>query len=92
MKNAHGVEPTRYMKRKESDWAIHCDPYSGPMFGYDIFIREHCNKKNICSIRNDGKHGYECHPKYKSSLFVNTTGPDEENECTVLDYEVYIHN
>ena len=92
MKNPHGVEPTRFMNRKGSYGAIYCYPNDGPIFGYDIFIREHCNKKNICSIRNDGKHGYECHPKYKSSLFVNTAGPDEENEFTVLDYEVYIHN
>ena len=35
MKNAHGVEPTRYMKRKESDWAIECSSNCGPVFGYD---------------------------------------------------------
>lgn len=41
---------------------------------------------------NDGIHGYECHPEYKCSLFVNTAGPLEKNYCTILDYEVYTHN
>ena len=40
-------------------------------------------------IQNDGKGGYECHPEYKSSLFVNTAGPNEKNCFSVLDYEVY---
>lgn len=41
---------------------------------------------------NDGIHGYECHPEYKFSLFVNTAGPNKENLFSVLDYEVYTHN
>ena len=90
MKNPHGVEPTRYMK-KERKWAIKCDPDSGPVFGADIFISDNCNN-NYNSISNDGTRGYECHPEYKSSLFVNTAGVDEENKFTVLDYEVYTHN
>ena len=93
MKNAHGVEPTRYMKRKESDCAIECNPKYGPRFGdnwaYDISIGDKCNKENSCRIENDGKKGYGCHPQYKSSLFVDTDGPDEENRFTVLDYEVF---
>ena len=32
MKNPHGVEPTRFMKRKESEYAIKCDPEYGPFF------------------------------------------------------------
>ena len=90
MKNPHGVEPTRYMKRKESEHAIKYDRWSGPIFGYDdIHIGVICNKRDSCSINNDGIHEYECHPEYKKSLYVNTAGPDDENYFSVLDYEVY---
>ena len=95
MKNPHGVEPTRYIKREESDCAIDCDSYYGPIFcgnyDYDIGIVNNCNVWR-CSIGNVGTFGYECHPQYKSSLFVNTAGPDEDNYFSVLDYEVYTHN
>ncbi len=93
MKNPHGVEPTRFMKRKESEYAITCRGDCGPIFG-------HCIKSglgwsvgrrvygdleigNSCSIKNDGDNGYECHPRHKSSLFVDSSS------CSVLDYEVY---
>ena len=96
MKNAHGVEPTRYMKRKESDWAIECSSNCGPVFGYDngsdIYIFDNCNEEYSCFIDNDGTNGYACHPIYKKSLFVNTAGADERNSFSVLDYEVYTHN
>ena len=97
MKNAHGVEPTRYMKRKESDYAIECHPNYGPLFygnHYDFYIciRNNCNEKNCCYISCYGTGGYECHPQYKKSLYVNTAGPDEMNKFSVLDYEVYTHN
>ena len=90
MKNPHGVEPTRFMKRNGSKCAIGCNRWSGPIFD-EIFIRYKCNKENSCYIHNDGKHAYKCHPEYKSSLFVNTAGPDEENNFSLLDYEVYTH-
>ena len=85
------------MKREESDCAIFCYPYDGPIFGDDkqngdLFIGDHCNEENNCFIHNDGTHVYECHPEYKSSLFVNTAGPNEENYFSVLDFEVYTHN
>ena len=96
LKNPHGVEPTRFMKREESDDAIECDPNRGPVFGMefysDILIDHKCNEERRCSINNNGRHGYECHPEYKNSLFVNTAGPDEENDFSVLDYEVYTYN
>ena len=95
LKNPHGVEPTRYMKRKESEYAIECHPDCGPIFDEsdraDIFINDNCNKENSCSIHDDGTNGYECHPEYKSSLFVDTAGPAEENKFSVLDYEVYTY-
>ena len=92
MKNAHGVEPTRYMNKKESGYAIRCDPDYGPIFNNDICIVNNCNEKDSCWINNDGYDGYECHPKYKCSLFVNTAGRDDWNYFTVLDYEVYCKN
>ena len=88
MKNPHGVEPTRFMKRKESNIAIKCDSVCGPIFFDDINTSNGFDK-SYRSIHNDGTHAYECHPEYKSSLFVNTAGPDEENKFSVLDYEVY---
>ncbi len=90
MKNAHGVEPIQYMKRKESDRAISCLSKAGLAFGADILMLTR-NNLSLCFIHNNGTHGYECHPEYKSSLFVNTAGPDEKNNFSVLDYEVYTH-
>ena len=90
MKNPHGVEPTRYMKREESRYAISCIPKSGPIFGdYDIHIYDNCNKEDSCFIDNNGTGGYDCHHEYKKSLFVNTSKPDYRNRFSVLDYEVY---
>ena len=91
MKNDHGVEPTRFMKRKDISIAICCHPNYGPIFG-DMSINTTCNEEDSCFIFNDGTNSYECHPKYKSSLFVNTAGPNYRNDFTVLDYEVYTHN
>ena len=93
MKNPHGVPPTRFMKREESAYSLLLDSKWGPIFGKgDIFITDYCNKDNSCFINNDGTRGYECHPEYKSSLFVNTAGPDSINYFSVLDYEVYTHD
>ena len=79
------------MKRQESKWAINCNPEYGPIFGGDILLAIN-NKLSRCSIYNSGERGYECHTEYKSSLFVNTAGPDEMNKFSVLDYEVYCIN
>ncbi len=77
----------------DNDCAIRCDPKDGPMFDpLDIYIPDHCNEKDSCFINNDVWTGYECHPKYKSSLFVNTAGPDNTNRFSVLDYEIYTYN
>ena len=96
MKNPYGVEPTCLMKKKESDCAIVCSPRSGPIFGNyiqngDLIIGDPFHQEDSCFIHNDGKHAYECHPEYKSSLFVNTAGPNEMNKFSVLDFEVYTH-
>ena len=93
MKNDHGVEPTRFMKREESICAIKYETNCGPIFGCedgsDIYINDKCNEENSCSIRNGGINGYVCHPHYGSSLFVNTAGFDQDNLFFVLDYEVF---
>ncbi len=88
LKNPYGIIPTRYMKREEGEYAIFCNPEYGSAFG-DLFICVQCSEENHCYIQNDGERGYECHPEYKSSLFVNTAGPDEKNFFYVLDYEVF---
>ena len=78
MKNAHGVEPTRFMKRNDSRYSIECNPCYGPIFGNyvgsDIYIRDKCNKRNSCYIKNNGTYGYECDHEHRKSLFVNTAG------------------
>ena len=92
MKNAHGVEPTRFMKKKESKYAIRCLPNYGPIFGNnkgDIAIADNCTKEDSCWINPSSAFQYECHPQYKSSLYVNTSDPDHINRFSVLDYEVY---
>ena len=94
MKNPHGVEPTRYMKKNESDNAIYCNPNFGPLFGNeypDIGIVDNCNDENSCAINKSSLLQYDYHSEYKSSLYVGTNGPDEDNWFTVLDYEVYTH-
>ena len=92
MKNAHGVEPTRYMKKENSNEAISCYHDYGPVLGYDdIAIGDNCNEEGSCLIPEPSNFQYECHPEYKSSLYVNTDGPDYSNFFSVLDYEVYTH-
>ena len=85
------MEPTRYMKRKESSNGIHCYPSYGPTFGngYDIYICDNCHSCNNSYIKNDGQHGYDCHPQHQNALFVQTAGPNETNKFTVSDYEVF---
>ena len=91
MKNPHGVEPTRYMKREESRYAIYCYPFHGPTFGDDIKFLDEFFEENSYYIHNNGEGAYECHPEHRSSLFVNTAGLNEKNNFSVLDYEVYTH-
>ena len=95
LKNPHGVYPMRFLKRKEIKEVIQCSRFSGPLFcngqtrGSDICIGQICNQKKSCFIGNDGNQGYECHPQYKKSLFVDTAGPNQTNWFSVLDYEVH---
>ena len=77
------------MTREESDCAIECNPRYGPLFCGDIYIRDNCNEEESCFIYNNGSRGYDYHLQFKSSLFVNTAGPNEKNCFSVLDYEVY---
>ena len=80
------------MKREESDCAIGCYPKCGPLFGNkygDIAIISNCNEEDSCWTCGSSDLQYECHPIYKSSLFVGTGGPDQENIFAILDYEVF---
>ena len=92
MKNPHGVEPTRYMKKKDSSCAIDCESCCGPRFGYEMHIDDECNEEDSCDINCLGDimgSQFEYHPEYISSLYVGTADPDEENHFSVLDYEVF---
>ena len=93
MKNPHGLEPTRYMKKKNSNSAIKCNPDRGPIFGYgrDIGICDNCNRDGGLTCYGNSCSSYECTNSLKQSLFVGTAGPDEQNDFSVLDYEVYTH-
>ena len=88
------MEPTRYMKRKGNSNAIYCSPSYGPIFGdgHDIYICDNCHSCNNSGIYNDGQYGYDCHSQHKNALFVSTAGPNETNNFTVSDYEVFTHN
>ena len=94
LKNPHRVEPTRYMKKEDSTEAIRCNPDYGPLFGNNtsyICIADNCSKENSCWITKLSNMQYECHPKYKSSLYVKSNGSDKVNSFSVSDYEVYTH-
>ena len=85
------------MKRKKSEYAIVCYPNDGPVFydgtgsGADLHIDNNCNNNKYSRTYNDGTRGYDCHPKYKMSLFVHTNNPNKTNYFKVSDYEVFTH-
>ena len=80
------------MKKENSKEALFCSPNYGPIFGcFDIVVNDNCNEEDSCIITEPSYFQYECHPEYKSSLYVNTDGPSEMNLFSVLDYEVYTH-
>ena len=83
-----------FKKREESDIGIGRAYNYGPVFGgADICVFDYDEDNDgDCLIGNNGEEGFECHPEYKTSLFVNTDGPDESNVLWVLDYEVYEEN
>ena len=79
------------MKREDRDRAIECNPGYGPIFGSDcdIGICDNCNKNGGWTCYGNSDSSYECNNSRKQSLFVNTAGPDKQNDFSVLDYEVY---
>ncbi len=80
------------MKKEGSKEAIDCLPNWGPIFGNnygDIRIDDKCNEEDSCWIGEPVYFQYDSHPEYKSSLYVNTDDPDNDNYFSVLDYEVY---
>ena len=93
MKNLHGIEPSKFMKKNDGKKAIWCNPSYGPVFGFgrDIGICDNCNNEQR-GWTNYGNSSYECSSPLKSSLFVNTAGPDQTNYFKVSDYEVFTYN
>ena len=93
MKNPHGVEPTRFITR-ESKCAIYCNndfiQFCG-YFGNALTISDNCNYNNNSCTYFDSRGGYEYHPEYKNSLFVNSNDPDKRNNFIVSDYEVFTY-
>ena len=90
LKNPHGIEPTRFKKKKTSKHAFFHDEDFGPIFGEkEIVISDKCNEENSCEININEDSAYECHPEYKSSLFVFTNGPNKPNKFSVYKMEVY---
>ena len=92
LKNHHRIEPSKFMKKKDSNEAICCNPSYGPIFGsgHDIGIRDNCNDKG--GWTDYGYGSYECKNSLKKSLFVSTAGPDQTNYFKVSDYEVFTYN
>ena len=70
---------------------IECYPGNGPIFGsgHDIGICDNCNKNGGWTCYGNSDSSYECNNSLKQSLFVNTAGPNEKNDFSVLDYEVF---
>ena len=93
LKNRHGKEPSKFMKKKDNKYAIRCNPSYGPIFGngHDIGIGDNCNRDEG-GWTNYGYGSYECKNSLKRSLFVNTAGPDQTNYFKVSDYEVFTYN
>ena len=81
------------MDSKDYEQFIYCDFDDGPVFGNHygsaIHISFQCTKEKGCWIDFCKKNGYEYHPEYRSSLFVNTAGSYYTNYFSVADYEVY---
>ena len=46
-------------------------------------MNKYGQKGNMCCIMNNGDRGYDCHPEYKSSLYM------DKYYSSVLDYEIF---
>ena len=92
LKNPYGVEPTRYMKKRNRKHAILCDPSCGPLFGYDrwvaIHISDHCFRDNSCYINCD-ENDYIRHIFTRLVVFLYAPERGHENCFSVSDYEVF---
>ena len=91
MKSPNGVEPTKFEKDKESQYAIRCDPKYGPIitcYSYQterytdlLKITDKCYEKASSS--------YIDYFIFNSSQYRHIADSNQMNEFTVLDYEVY---
>lgn len=94
LKNPQGVDPKRFMKRKETYRAIMTHITAGPVFGNsDLFVGAKCKNEHYCSIKSDIDQDYEYDPQYKSSLFTDWNEQEQAYSFAIYDYEVFkIHN
>ncbi|KAK8811403.1 hypothetical protein WA158_003137 [Blastocystis sp. Blastoise] len=87
LSNEHDIPPTKYDILDPFN-ALYCDMNSGPCF-LDISIEEDChNNKNSYINGKTGAYSHSLTPQFRS-LFVNTAGPQEQNNFCVDEYEVY---
>ena len=78
----------------ENTGTINYDPKYGPQFGNntpDICIADNCTKENSCWITKLSNMQYECHPKYKSSLYMKFNKTNKLNSFLVSYNKEYTH-
>ncbi|KAK8809610.1 hypothetical protein WA158_000553 [Blastocystis sp. Blastoise] len=89
LSNEHGIPPTHYLHNGNGR-GICCSSSWGLVFGsgLDIALSDECNTDNVYTYTKASSFTWIDTPQ-KSSLFVNTAGPDEKNYFQVEDYEVW---
>ena len=95
MKNRHGIEPRKFMKKKDNHRAIYCDPSCGPRFGYgtDIGINDNYNNDNGGWTNNDRIISVEESKNFvlRNYRVKKTAQPEQQNYFKVSDYEVFTY-
>ncbi|KAK8800701.1 hypothetical protein WA158_000026 [Blastocystis sp. Blastoise] len=89
LSNEHGIPPTHYLHNGNGS-GILCSSLWGPVFGsgFDISLVDKCDTDNVYTYTNASSFTWINTPQ-RSSLFVNTAGPNEYNYFKVEDYEVW---
>ncbi|KAK8809872.1 hypothetical protein WA158_000815 [Blastocystis sp. Blastoise] len=89
LSNEHGIPPTPYL-HNGNGCGIYCSSSYGPVFGcgYDIALDDGCDTGNEYVYTKASSFTWIDTPQ-KSSLFVNTAGPNKKNYFQVEDYEVW---
>ncbi|KAK8811404.1 hypothetical protein WA158_003138 [Blastocystis sp. Blastoise] len=89
LSNEHGIPPTHYLHNGNGR-GILCASSWGLVFGsgLDIALSDECDTDNVYTYTKASSFTWINTPQ-RSSLFVNTAGPDEKNYFQVEDYEVW---